>query len=425
MNKTTEYFEKNSYVILSGALTKNQCEELVRYMFKLHEEGKLVKDDQCPLSDAVYGDPVFDRILENFALPIGQSIGRKLLPTYTYARIYRNGEILKRHTDRPSCEISATLTLGFDADAVWPIFFNEIKEIPVSLEIGEMAVYKGCDIVHWRPAFKGNWHIQVFFHYVDADGPYKDFMYDGRSKLGTLKDQNIASNQKINDVQENKSKIITDKTSITKPIFDVVGIPAHKEIFPGYFCIDSTYFPELKFTNAECDKIINLTKINYPVNASIGGSHENSAINKKIRSAEIYNVDYNSDNKWIFEKIANIVAVANHLYFDYDLLGITHSIQLIEYSADSPIKGHYDWHVDVGNGNPVYRKISVTAQLSDPSQYEGCELVINNHAHEVIGTKERGSVHLFPSYMLHKVSPITNGVRYALVIWVHGSNKFR
>jgi PKHD-type hydroxylase len=98
---------------------------------------------------------------------------------------------------------------------------------------------------------------------------------------------------------------------------------------------------------------------------------------------------------------------------------------LIEYSTDLETPGHYDWHVDTGNGGPVHRKISFTAQLSDPADYKGCELVINNHAVEVVGTKERGSIHLFPSYMPHKVNPITNGVRYALVIWINGSQKFR
>jgi len=102
-----------------------------------------------------------------------------------------------------------------------------------------------------------------------------------------------------------------------------------------------------------------------------------------------------------------------------------HGLQLIHYSADEKIKGHYDWHIDAGNGEVATRKISFTCQLSDPNTYTGCELIINNHTNELIGTQECGSIHMFPSYMPHKVSPIISGNRYALVVWIHGSRRFR
>jgi PKHD-type hydroxylase len=115
----------------------------------------------------------------------------------------------------------------------------------------------------------------------------------------------------------------------------------------------------------------------------------------------------------------------NAKHFDYDISGITHGVQLIHYSADGEIQGHYDWHVDIGPGEPSSRKISLVVQLTDPEDYDDCELVINNHGTNVVGTKERGSVHLFPSYMLHKVTPISRGNRYALVLWIHGSRRFK
>jgi hypothetical protein len=422
MSITSEYFEKNGYVVLTEALNKEQCAVLTKHMFELYEQGKLVKDDQCPLSDAVYGDPIFDKLLQDFAKPIGDSVGRTLLPTYTYARIYRSGEILKKHKDRPSCEISATLTLGYDAKPIWPIFFNEEKEIPVSLDAGELAVYKGCDILHWRTAFKGKWHVQVFLHYVDANGPYKNYVMDGRPAFGIQKGVDVAPNTAKNELPVKKE---TNSFTITKPIFNTVFIPKTETIFPGYFCVDKENFSQLKFTPQECQKIIDLTKIFYPSTASVGGSSENSKISKQIRSANIFTLENDEENRWIFEKVANIVSVVNALHFDYDIAGISHGLQLIHYSSDMEVKGHYDWHIDAGPGEPVYRKISFTAQLSDPNDYEGCELIINNHAGQVIGTKERGSVHLFPSYMPHKVTPITKGERYALVIWIHGPKRFR
>lgn len=424
MNTTAEYFEKNGYVVLTDAMSKDQCESLTKHMFDLQQSGKLVNDDQCPLSDAVYGDPLFDNILEKFAKPIGDAVGRTLLPTYTYARIYRPGEILKKHKDRPACEISATLTLGFDAKPVWPIFFDEERETSVSLDVGELAVYKGCEILHWRPSFKGQWHVQVFLHYVDANGPYKDEVYDNRSNLGTQKHSNAASNY-IDQTAGQEAPRATQRTQFARPINNSVIIPSSDTSFPGYFAIDNENLAELKLTPSECDKIISHAQKSYPSSASIGGSDNNSKIVKETRSATIYVLENDEENRWLYDKISNIVSIVNTLHFDYDISGITHGIQLIEYSSDEDVKGHYEWHVDAGPGEPAHRKISLTAQLSNPQDYDECNLIINNHAHEVIASKERGSIHLFPSYMLHKVTPISKGTRYALVIWIHGSRRFK
>ena len=425
MNPTAEYFEKNGYVVLKDALPKQTCDELTKHMFDLRSQNKLVNDDQCPLSDAVYGDPVFDTLLQNFANPIGNSVGRQLIPTYSYARIYGPGEILKKHKDRPACEISATLTLGFDSAPVWPIVFDEEKEVMVTLDQGELAVYKGCEVLHWRTPFKGKWHVQVFLHYVDANGPYKDHAADGRDSYGVQKQNNVQSNEQSVDHSQTQQTQQPAPQRFGKPCFDSVIIPSADDRFPGYYCIDKDNLPELRFAPEECDRLINLTKQFYPSTASIGGSTENSKIVKQTRAATIYVLENDKENRWIYEKIANTVSIVNGLHFDYDISGITHGIQLIEYSSQEEVKGHYDWHIDAGNGQPSHRKISLTVQLSDPKDYTECNLIINNHGHEVIGSKERGSMHLFPSYMPHKVSPIASGTRYALVIWIHGSKRFK
>jgi PKHD-type hydroxylase len=430
MSDTVEYFEKNGYLVLKDAFNLQQCNHLVEHMFTLHKEGKLVKDEQCPESDAIYGDPVFDEILQKFSDPIGKAVGRSLLPTYTYARIYRPGEILKKHKDRPACEISATLTLGYDAKSVWPIFFDEERCIPVDLEPGELAVYKGCEILHWRPPFKGNWHVQVFFHYVDANGPYKHHHKDGRSDFGSQKKDNISptviSDSKRQKTTQSQPPFDLPKDfKAPKPTMNGVIIPTGDNYLPGYIACEPGHLESLMFSKEECDKIISCIRDIYPTNASIGGSTENSKVDQSIRSADIYVLENNQEHKWIYERIANIVSVVNKIHFDYDISGIAHGIQLIHYRADAEVPGHYDWHVDAGNGDVAVRKISFTAQLSDPKSYEGCELMINNHATEIVSKKDRGSVHLFPSYMPHVVTPITRGERYALVIWIHGSRRFR
>jgi hypothetical protein len=129
-----------------------------------------------------------------------QQTNLNLIPTYSYARIYEKGSILKRHKDRPSCEISTTLNLGGDA---WPIFIdptgsnNVIDEyknimkpnapagIKVDLEPGDMLVYSGCELEHWREEFTGNICAQVFLHYNHVNGQFKDNnLYDKRPLLG-------------------------------------------------------------------------------------------------------------------------------------------------------------------------------------------------------------------------------------------------
>ena len=416
---TQQYFENNGYVVLTEALNEQQCKELTQYMFNLHQEGKLTQDDQCPQSDAIYGDPVFDKLLADFTKPIGDSVGKQLIPTYTYARIYRPGEILKKHKDRPSCEISATMTLGFDAKFNWPIYFNEEKEIPVILEPGDLAVYKGCEICHWRKPFKGNWHVQVFLHYVDANGPYKDHAFDGRPNLGIDAETKM---QMYNNAQQQHHN--TKEIEYRRPIYNGVIIPVADQTFPGYFSINHNKMPGLMFSKEECDKIISYFQEAYPSAATVGGSGIGE-LKRQVRSADIFNINNCEDFRWIFDKVATIVSIVNTGHFDYDITGITHSLQLIRYDASEDIPGHYDWHIDAGPGDSSHRKISLTVQLTDPDKYSGCELEVLDHGRQVIAPKEQGAVSLFPSYMPHRVTPIEQGERYALVIWVHGPRRFR
>ena len=436
MSETQKYFEENGYVVLSDALSKEECKQLTQYMFDLHEKGELTKDDQCPQSDAIYGAPALDALLAKFTKPIGAQVGKELLPTYTYARIYRPGEILKKHKDRPSCEISATLTLGFDARYIWPIYFNEDKEISVDLEVGELAVYKGCEVCHWRKPFKGNWHVQVFLHYVDANGPYKDHVNDGRPQLAmsnaaedyvqeTRVEETVESPASDTSVQEPVYHLPADfEFSSKRLVHDAMLIPSNDNTFPGYFGINSRNLPELMFTPQECDKIIAEVEHAYPSTASVGTGTDGN-INKRIRSADIFTITNDDEHRWIWNKLGKTISIVNKIFYDYDLSSIEHGLQLIRYDSSEEVKGHYDWHVDAGKGNVATRKLSFTLQLSDPSTYEGCDLLVNDHATPIAGSREQGSINFFPSYMTHKVTPIEKGVRYALVIWVHGSRRFR
>ena len=111
----------------------------------------------------------------------------KLYPAYTYARIYKKGDVLKRHKDRFSCEISTTMNLGGDT---WDIYLEPSgkegkKGIKVKLNAGDMLVYKGCEVEHWRNKFKGKKCVQAFLHYNNSKTlGAKENMFDKRIHLG-------------------------------------------------------------------------------------------------------------------------------------------------------------------------------------------------------------------------------------------------
>ena len=421
-----EYFEKNRYIYLSEVLSKDVCKNLTQHMHDLHKENKLVQDEQCPLSWSVYGDPIFDGLLEKLAKPIGDKLGVELLPTYTYARLYQPGDRLKKHTDRPSCEISGTMTLGYDPDsALWPIFFGKDKNDPgtsYDIDIGDLVMYRGNELVHWRPEYKGKWQVQVFFHYVDANGPHKEWANDKRAVLGT-----DTPNQKV---EEKKPVIEQDKmgepdTYPFKYSFSPnnMAILPQADHIPGYCAFYSGFKDNCKFTVEECEKIISIADNQYAAKASVG-SEANRTTNLKIRDVDQYHIGLNEDTRWIYNKLCLATALANHEHFGYNISGIVHELQLLHYRSDDT-KGHYDWHVDMGNGLSACRKISISVMLSPEDKYKGGDLEVNDHGVLRMGIREQGSINMFPSYMPHRVTPVTEGERWALVIWINGSDRFR
>jgi len=117
-------------------------------------------------------------------------IGKKLHPCYTYARIMYAGADMKVHKDRPSCQFSTTACIDYDVKDPYPIYIKNYagKTSAVTLAPGDMLVYHGTDLEHWREEYTGREHIQAFLHYVDARGKYKDYKFDHRPMLGLSAD---------------------------------------------------------------------------------------------------------------------------------------------------------------------------------------------------------------------------------------------
>ena len=218
-------FKKKRYQIIRGALSKELANFIFNYMMLQRDAVDHMRkkqrvnpanpfignrvDQQVPGAYSKYADWVMETLLM-FMIPVMKAkTGLELIPTYSYTRLYEKGHILRRHKDRPSCEVSTTLHLGGDD---WPIFLDPSgqdfvigarnpvdgaymesiytkpgapKGIRVDLKVGDMLIYAGCELEHWREPFQGNVCSQVFLHYNHANGPFaKTNLYDKRPLLG-------------------------------------------------------------------------------------------------------------------------------------------------------------------------------------------------------------------------------------------------
>lgn len=189
-------FKTELYEIVKGAVPKEilnfinlelELLKKVRYIANDVDESNVTffQDAQCKNSFSFYGALCTETLGLYLQPTIEYITGKTLYPTYTYMRIYYTGSDMPKHKDRPSCEYSATVCISNDPEP-WEIYFENLEgeEKAVYLNPGDMIVYKGDTLPHWRNEYKGNRQAQVFVHYVDANGNYKDYIYDHRPFLG-------------------------------------------------------------------------------------------------------------------------------------------------------------------------------------------------------------------------------------------------
>lgn len=168
------------------------------------------------------------------------------------------------------------------------------------------------------------------------------------------------------------------------------------------------------FTIKEIETIVEIGEQKGISRATVGD--ENNAPN--VRQSHVSWIDVSDETKWIYEKLSPIVTELNNEYFGFNLWGFQEDLQYTVYDASRGSE-HYDWHVDSNVKNGIARRLSIVMQLSHPHEYEGGELWLHNVTESVM-QKEQGIIFAFPSYMLHRVTPVTKGVRRSLVAWVTG-----
>ena len=208
-------FEKNHYLVIKEAIEPKVAEFVYNYFLMKRQvartffdtrfispfttEWGVWNDEQVPNTYSHYADTAMETLLLNVQPKMEKLTGLKLNPTYSYARIYKKGDVLHRHKDRFSCEISTTMNLGGDD---WPIYLENKKNVGVpdgkkytasstnegkkiSLKPGDMLVYKGTILEHWREVFLGDNCAQVFLHYNNKGSKDADKnIFDGRPHLG-------------------------------------------------------------------------------------------------------------------------------------------------------------------------------------------------------------------------------------------------
>ena len=166
------------------------------------------------------------------------------------------------------------------------------------------------------------------------------------------------------------------------------------------------------FTDEELDAIIKIGTQSELHKASTYGSEQSD----KNRNSHVQFLFPNELTNWVFARLAGVVNEMNAQFFQFDLTGMEQGLQFTRYTAPGE---HYDWHVDRGFMTPT-RKLSLSVQLNDPSEYKGGELEFKFGRKDLKVKKERGMVTFFPSYTLHRVRPVTEGTRYSLVAWISG-----
>ena len=196
-------FKKNKYTVIKQAINKDLALFLYNYFIMKRQVAKTCfdsrfispfenmlgtwDDDQIPNTYSHYSDVAMETLMLKCQPIMEKTTGLKLYPAYTYARIYKKGDTLERHKDRFSCEISTTMNLGGDDWSIYlePSGKEDMKGIKIDLKPGDMLVYSGCELEHWREKFKGKDCAQVFLHYNNRKTPgSKDNMFDKRSHLG-------------------------------------------------------------------------------------------------------------------------------------------------------------------------------------------------------------------------------------------------
>ncbi len=391
MNKL---LEKSNFIYIKNFISSERSYELAKEFIRFTKENNINNDNQVQNSSAHYNHIDFLELLCEKTPEVSKFLGETVLPTYSYARVYKNGATLEKHTDRNACEIS--LTINLSGDESWPIWIKtpDGKEVSLDLESGDAMLYLGCQAEHWREQYRGKEYVQVFLHYVKSRGENSWAVFD---KIQNPPDD---VKKKSNQVAEPENKQSEDSNN-------------HIDFLKEYICI---------FENVVSDEICDLILAEYQDSslewrATAVGS--DSTIDRSIRNADVMGISRPEiiqknpgvrqiiDNK-IWECASNAIQLYNK---KWPMASIEQDsgYELLRYNVGY----FYTQHCDHFKAQP--RTVSCSFALND--DYEGGEFAFFDK--KLKYKIKKGSVIMFHSNFMfpHEIMEVTKGTRYSVITW--------
>jgi len=388
-----EIIKENNYIHIPNFISTERANELAKKFIKCCAENDLDGDSQIPESHSVYNYIDFLELLCEKTPEVSRFLGETVLPTYTYARVYKKGATLERHRDREACEISLTLHLRSDND--WPIYIQKPngEEVQLDLASGDAMMYRGNIADHWRDRFEGEEYVQVFLHYVRSRGDNNWAFFD-RDRF-----------------KPEEPKLFMDNTPVISDIETIQEKPtAYAKTLQDYIQVFDNVIPD-----ELCDAIL---KEYAPDGEWIPTYVGEGILDRDIRNVDAIPISRNEvigsnytrrllDNE-LFKGAAEAIKRYNEKFPEARIESDS-GYELLRYQTGQ----FYKQHTDSYKAQP--RAVSCSFALND--DYEGGEWAFWNRDLKL--KTKKGSVVLFPSNFMypHEILPVTNGTRYSIITW--------
>lgn len=377
--------------------------ERVESLYKqLKEDSKTwVPDTQCPKSPACHNWAPAVELMHELAEELSITVGTKLLPTYSYTRDYRHGDVLEPHVDRAACEFSVSILLKKDHD--WPLVYSHpLGDKKIELEEGDAVLFPGVFNSHWRDGeFQGEEYCAVFLHFVRADGYNSDLEGDPFPFKNTELEGRVRCKIMRNELEQLGFGIPDDAHNPT---------PLRLEEYIKIF--DNVLEPSI------CNDIIEFYKESRAWEpALVAGDDHNQTTYGSARRCDVLQITEQRD------KQSQIIDKQLYHAFEEGLSRYRREVDQCEVNSDEgyfllryKTGDYYIQHVDSGTKTP--RTLSFVLLLSPPDEYKGGELEMLSCSYKPV--LKQGSVIVFPSNFCytHRVAPVTEGTRYSVVTWM-------
>ena len=387
----------NNYIIIPNFISSYKANKLKDEFVEYANKNNLKGDSQIPTSHSKHNYISFLELLCEKTPEVSEILEEIVLPTYTYARVYKNGSILEKHSDRDACEISLTLHLG--GDKPWLIWIKtpEGENRSVELNPGDAMMYLGTVAEHWRDQYEGEEYVQVFLHYVRSRGECAYTYFDKeRNKPESIEETKIHEVSQIVEPIKKYSPILIKPTSKLEDfvqVFDNVLSPENCNLILNEYK-NSSEWANTRTGDGEISK-----NIRNCMEISIS---QDFTINKNL------DVRKNLDNI-VFESVRKVISNYNDIIPTFRI-DIDTGYQLLRYKEGE----FYTQHTD--SFKEQQRSLSCSLQLNE--DYDGGEFALFDR--EIMIRTKPGSAIVFPSNFMypHEIMPVIKGTRYSIITWL-------